>query len=102
MPRRSGISSRTVALRIVPKAASPIDPPSVRKNMIVAVATPRSWKSTAFWVAIDVVVNTAAIAEADGDHRRDEPGVRRRAGDVADGEQPARGAHAVPTTGNGL
>ena len=60
-PRRSGISARTVALRIVPNAASPIDPPSVRKNMIVAVATPRSWNSTAFWVAIDVVVNTAAM-----------------------------------------
>ena len=29
--------------------------------MIVAVATPRSWNSTAFWVAIDVVVNTDAI-----------------------------------------
>ena len=28
--------------------------------MIVAVATPRSWKSTAFCVAIDVDVNTAA------------------------------------------
>ena len=60
-PSRSGISLRTVAVRIVPNTARPNEPPSERKNMIVAVATPRSWNSTAFCVAIDVVVNTAAM-----------------------------------------
>ena len=57
---RAGISLRIVVLSTVPKAARPNDPPSERKNMIVAVTTPRSRNSTAFWLAIDVVVNTDA------------------------------------------
>ena len=40
--------------------AMPIDPPSERKNITVAVTTPRSWNSTAFWLAIDVVVKIDA------------------------------------------
>ncbi len=41
--------------------ASPNDPPSDRKNMIVDVTTPRSRNSTAFWATIDEVVNTEAM-----------------------------------------
>ena len=37
MSRRLGISDRIVELRIEPNAASPSEPPSERKNMIVAV-----------------------------------------------------------------
>ena len=49
-----------VAFSVVPNTASPNDPPSERKNMTVAVTTPRSRISAAFWLAIDVVVNTDA------------------------------------------
>ena len=57
---RLGISLRIVELRMVPKAARPKEPPRERKNITVDVTTPRSLNSTAFWLAIEVVVNTEA------------------------------------------
>ena len=45
---RFGISLRIVEFNTVPNIASPNEPPSERKNITVAVATPRSEKSTAF------------------------------------------------------
>src|SRR5690606_34978202 len=98
---RAGISARIVALRIDPKIASPNDPPSERKNMIVAVATPRSWNSTAFCVAIDVDVNTDATAKPMATIGRSsqtyevEPSMRLMA------KRP-RAPTIEPTTGNAL
>ena len=45
---RFGISLRIVEFKTVPNIAKPNDPPSERKNITVAVATPRSANSTAF------------------------------------------------------
>jgi glutamate-1-semialdehyde aminotransferase len=43
-----GISTRIVEFSTVPKIAIPNEPPSERKNITVAVVTPKSWYSTAF------------------------------------------------------
>ena len=48
---RAGSSNASRAFRIVPKTATPNEPPSDRKNCAEAVATPRSRCSTAFCTA---------------------------------------------------
>ena len=55
-PVRATSSLRLCEVSTVPYAASAIDPPRLRKNMIVAVVTPRSRNSHAFCAAIEVVV----------------------------------------------
>ena len=57
----AGISVCNRAVRMAPERATPTAPPNERKNADIAVAAPRSDRSTAFWIAVVKLGNVTPI-----------------------------------------